>query len=480
MSNLRKHRLIDIDWPLFGGPGTGNLTESTAGKVPSFAAPEELSDRLQAVRLIMDRQKLTHLAVYGDREHFANITYLTGFDPRYEEALLIVSQNGPPLILVGNECEAYLAVSPLFCNGNLRSERFQPFSLLDQPRESMRPLKEILAGEGIDARATVGCIGWKYYTSREHPDCEHAIELPAVIVDTLRELAGFDSVVNASGIMMDARDGLRATCSASEIAYFEYTNILASEGMKSMLLGLREGMVDYEAAALYGYNGVPLSCHMTLVTGQNREQGLSGPIGALIRRGDPMATNIAYWGSNSCRAGWIAETARDLPTAASDYITGFAGPYFEVLGEWYSRLMVGASCGALCRFVQENLPYEQFGIYLNPGHLIHLDEWLSSPFYPESQIPLQSGMVIQVDVIPSSEAYFSTRMEDGLVIADRALREELGKSYPGVFSRCRSRRAFLSDTLGIEVPEDVLPLSNIQAIVPPFFLEPRSVLALEP
>ena len=88
---------------MFGGPGTGNLSESTAGKVPSLAAPEELSDRLQAARLTMDRQKLTHLAVYGDREHFANITYLTGFDPRYEEALLIVSQSGPPLMLVGNE-----------------------------------------------------------------------------------------------------------------------------------------------------------------------------------------------------------------------------------------------------------------------------------------------------------------------------------------------------------------------------------------
>ena len=28
--------------------------------------------------------------VYGDREHFANLTYLTGYDPRFEEALLVV------------------------------------------------------------------------------------------------------------------------------------------------------------------------------------------------------------------------------------------------------------------------------------------------------------------------------------------------------------------------------------------------------
>ena len=28
------------------------------------------------------------LAVYGDREHAANIAYLSGYDPRFEEALL--------------------------------------------------------------------------------------------------------------------------------------------------------------------------------------------------------------------------------------------------------------------------------------------------------------------------------------------------------------------------------------------------------
>ena len=37
----------------------------------------------------------------------------------------------------------------------------------------------------------------------------------------------------------------------------------------------------------------------------------------------------------------------------------------------------------------------------------------------------------------------------------------------------------MSDVLGIELPEEVLPLSNTCAIVPPFFLRPNTVLALE-
>ena len=33
--------------------------------------------------------------VYADREHSANLAYLTGFDPRFEEAVLIVGPTGP-------------------------------------------------------------------------------------------------------------------------------------------------------------------------------------------------------------------------------------------------------------------------------------------------------------------------------------------------------------------------------------------------
>jgi len=38
----------------------------------------------------------------------------------------------------------------------------------------------------------------------------------------------------------------------------------------------------------------------------------------------------------------------------------------------------------------------------------------------------------------------------------------------------------MTDVLGIPLPEEILPLSNIPALVPPFFLNPHMVLALEP
>jgi hypothetical protein len=128
--------------------------------------------------------------------------------------------------------------------------------------------------------------------------------------------------------------------------------------------------------------------------------------------------------------------------------------------------------------VAEKLPFERFGIFLNAGHLIHLDEWVSSPIYPDSEVRLHSGMALQVDVIPSSPVYFSTRMEDGVVLADASLRGELQRLYPECYDRCRKRRTFMADVLGIELGDEVLPLSNTATLVPPFFLNPRQVLTV--
>ncbi len=462
----RRHRLIELSWPTFG-----------AAEASARASVAEFQSRVDAVRHAMERLRLTHLVVYGDREHFANLAWLTGFDPRFEEAVLVVARAGDPLLVVGNECEGYLPVSPLYTAGKLRRERFQSFSLLNQPRSDSRFIREIFAGEGIGPGAMVGCVGWKYFADSEHPDAVHAIDLPAYLVDALRELAGRENVTNATAILMNPDTGLRTFCSPAEIAYFEYTNVLASEGMKRMLFGVREGMTDHELAKLAEYNGTPLGCHMTLATGDL--PGLSGPVGAKIRRGTPLSTNICYWGSNICRAGWVASSARDLPLAAQDYVENFAGPYFEVMSEWFGLLRLGTPGGELARLIAEKLPFDKFGIFLNPGHLIHLDEWLSSPIYPGSDVRLHSGMVMQVDVIPSSPVYASTRMEDGVVIADADLRRRLREQFPDCFARCQRRRDFITDVLGIPLPEEILPLSNIPALVPPFFLRPNAVLALE-
>jgi Xaa-Pro aminopeptidase len=460
--------LIEIDWPEFG-QGT---------RPPRPSAPE-LEEKIDALRNKMEELKLTHIVVYGDREHFANLVYLTGFDPRFEEALLIIGAVSTPLILVGNECDSYLDISSLFTIGRLRGERFQPFSLLNQPRDKSRTLGEILADEHIGRDSRVGCVGSKYFSQGEHPDPTHAIDIPGYVLDTLRELAGRDNVVNATDLLAHPGYGLRISCTPSEIACFEYANGQAADSVKRMIFGLQEGMTDHAVVRCGALNGDPLGCHVTFATGASARRGLSSPSSELISRGQPLSLNISYWGSNVSRAGWIARQKEDLPSAASDYVPSFAGPYFETMGEWFGLMKLGTYGHRVYDLIQERLPFEQFGIYLNPGHLIHLEEWMSSPFYAGSDLPVRSGMAIQVDVIPQSSRYFSTRMEDGVVIADGQLRARLNEAAPECYERCQQRRSFMTDVLGIELPEEVLPLSNTCGIVTPFFLSPNTVLALE-
>ena len=65
---------------------------------------------------------------------------------------------------------------------------------------------------------------------------------------------------------------------------------------------------------------------------------LASPSGARLERGHPWSANVAYWGSNICRANWVAESAADLPESARDYVEAFAGPYFETMGAWLAAL----------------------------------------------------------------------------------------------------------------------------------------------
>ena len=73
----------------------------------------------------METNGYDYVVVWGDREHSANLAYLTGFDPRFEEAILIVGSAGEPAILLGNECFGFAEVAPL----PMRRHRFQDLSL---------------------------------------------------------------------------------------------------------------------------------------------------------------------------------------------------------------------------------------------------------------------------------------------------------------------------------------------------------------
>lgn len=460
-------RLIDIEWPDYGMPAA-----------PERPSRESLAANLGLMRRAMEERGYLHLVIYGDREHFANMLWATGFDPRFEEAVLVVRQSGKPLLVVGNECYDYTPVSAAVAAGDIQVERCQTLSLNSQPRDDRRRLIDIVAGEGFSPASRVGVAGWKYFSAEETDDPDHTLEVPSILADGLRRLCGHDAVVNATDLFMHPGYGLRSTVTVDEIVAFEFANSLAAASVRRMLFALRDGISDLDVYAAGQVAGIPLGCHNTFSVGRNRHLGLGGPTGEIVRTGDPMSFNVCHFGANIARSGWLAAGPADLPEAARDYVDVFAGPYFALLSEWFAAMRPGTRGADVHAMIQKRLPFETFGIFLNPGHLIHHDEWLSSPIFAGSDLPLRSGMAMQVDIIPSHKIYNSTRMEDGIVIADASLQAELRDRHPSVLERCLARRHFMRDTIGLDVPDTVLPLSDTAGIVPPYFFSPNRVLAL--
>lgn len=407
---------------------------------------------------------LDFLVVYGDREHAANIAYLSGFDPRFEEALLLLSRNGRRKLLVGNECLGYLPDG----QSELEVELFQDFSLLGQPRGTSRSLGTILQEFGIGPGSRVGCAGWKYF-----PD-KSALEIPSYIADLLRELTGnSDRVVNATDLFMNPRDGLRITNMAAELAQFEFAATHCSRSSLEMLQRIEVGSRERDLARYLDSAGLPLSCHSMISFGEKTKRGLSSPSDNIARLGNPYTMALGVQGNLVSRAGAVAHSPEDLPAETREFYPRFAANYFEVVATWYSTVKIGAVGGEVVRAVDERRNDELFKFALNPGHYIHTDEWVNSPFFEDSDIPLRSGMALQMDIIPLSQGPFCyANMEDGIALADEQLRAEIAGTYPDMWSRVEARRNFMQEVIGIALDPSVLPLGNTTGWFAPYILEP--------
>jgi hypothetical protein len=217
-----------------------------------------------------------------------------------------------------------------------------------------------------------------------------------------------------------------------------------------------------------------------LSSGDRASLGLLSPTDRRIERGDRFTVAFGIWGALNCRAGFVVEDAAELPRQVGDYVERLVGPYFEAVAEWYGALRIGQTGGTLYEIIHRRLGDPFFGISLNPGHQLHLDEWVNSPVAPGSTIELRSGMALQVDIIPATGTeYFTTNIEDGVALADETLRAAFATRYPGAWERIQARRSFMGDALGIELHPDVLPFSNIPAWLPPFLLRPERAMTLD-
>ena len=140
-------------------------------------------------------------------------------------------------------------------------------------------------------------------------------------------------------------------------------------------------------------------------------------------------------------------------------------------------MKIGALGGEVYARVDERRDAGLYRFAVNPGHYLHLDEWVHSPFTPGSEVTLRAGMVLQSDIIPVSAGPFCyINAEDGVALADASLREEIARDYPRCWARMTQRRRFMREVLGIPLDESVLPLSNIPGWLAPYIWDMEKAL----
>ncbi len=187
--------------------------------------------------------------------------------------------------------------------------------------------------------------------------------------------------------------------------------------------------------------------------------------------GDPFSLTMGLRGGLTSRAGYVAARREDLPEKAADYMEKLAIPYFAAAVNWYETICIGMTGGALYETIEHVIPRAEYGWSLNPGHLTSSEEWLASPVFKDSGIPLKSGMMLQMDILPKRVGYGGANAEDGIVLADRTLQQELAREYPRVWQRMCERKRYMKEELGITLKDEVFPLSDAAGYYRPWLFK---------
>lgn len=441
------------------------------GLIPVMLSDETMQNRKARLLESMQKDGFDAVVVYADLEHGSNFEYLCGFLPRFEEALLILHANGKAFMVLGNE--------NLNKAGKARIEavpiHMPHFSLPNQPMQTEKSVAQILASCELEDAEKIGLIGWKNFTS--HVEDNHLLfDLPYFLVEVLKTVCGKAQFANAAYLLI-GENGVRTTNNANEFAHYEYGAALAGNCILKTMDRLKVGKTEMEMAETLAADGQRHSVVTIMATGARFEKANLYPGNKQIQCGDKISITTGFKGGLQSRAGYAVECAEQLPEKEQDYLKAVAIPYFQAVKTWLETIKIGINGNDLYEAVEAVLPKEDYGWTLNPGHLCADEEWMSSPIYPQSEETLQSGMLFQIDIIPSVNGYGGVSCESGILLADEQLRKAIAKEYPAVWERIVKRRAYMQEVLGIRIQEDVLPTSMATAYLRPYLLKKEMALA---
>lgn len=435
---------------------------------------ETAMERKEKILSLMKENGFSSLIIYADKEHGGSFEYLTGFIPRFEEALQILNVDGTSTLILGNENynktkHALVESKGILC---------PLFSLPNQPMGNFRPVEFYLGQVEIDQTKKVGLVDWKLL-SNDFEDFHSQSAMPAFIIEGLKKMVPENKLVNATQLYIDPEKGARVTNNANEIARYEYGASLASDSILTAMNTLKEGISEQEIGNLLQADGQLPNVVTIAAFGDRFKNANIYPLNTKLEYGNKVAITNSHKGGLSSRSGYAVRNEEDLDEVDENYLEDVVKPYFAAYNFWFDHIKIGKHGGEFYDEFNAFYSQEQFGWELNPGHLTADEEWLASPFFSSSDKTVQSGMIFQVDFIPNQEGHHGVSAESTVAIADEALRKEIEDEYPELWERIQNRRQYMRDELNIELKEELLPLCSTLAYYRPFFLNPDKALALK-
>ena len=298
---------------------------------------QDYADRARRLMEAVD-SSFTHMVFYGDREHFSNIEYFTGYDPRFEEALLIFTRgNEKPMLIVGNEGWGYADKIQI----PFIKRKFTPFSLPNQPHDPSVSLAGLFEEMGIRCGSKVALFGWKLFTMDEEERL-HRHDVPYYLVKQLFEIVGEENVCTMNHIMLESGKGLRTILEPKELVLAEISGTRTTRAVHRMLAGLRPGMNELEASAGLMIDGFPMSMHPNINFGDSIFYGLASPEpNRILHEGDIACAGMAYRRTLCHKVGVYTAEYDNVPEATRKAYE----KYFAAISTWYSSLRIGATGG---------------------------------------------------------------------------------------------------------------------------------------
>lgn len=294
-------------------------------EVPKFTA-EDYLDRIDRLFEKTDHY-YTHFVIYGDREHCSNMEYFSGYDPRFEESILVLARNGKHTLIIGVEGSTYAAKIPY----EFQLEVYPPLSIPCYSNqmncttdETAVTLSDLFVKAGLNSESCIGVLGWKLMEKNE-------FDLPVFIYKALCETVPQTRIENANVHMIDNAVGMRHTLEVKELILTEIAGTKASKAVHDVFSNLKDGIGELEASHYLGIDGDPLNMHPNVNFGKNIFWGLSSPDAhTKLKEGDLVSVGIGFRRSVCFKIGRYARPENKMNTQMEYYFD----LYFRSLVVW--------------------------------------------------------------------------------------------------------------------------------------------------